>query len=263
MRFFTLATMATLIAGCASNDLLKKKSSYSLNQQQILETIATETTRTCVKVTKDPITNETRSGTKFSDGRPAILKFFQSDAGWYRAAVVKDGVWDNIYYHPDLTRIACGDEHWLSLKESRGVTFSEIKPGTSENTTRQASPPASPSDTQRPPHFLKADPKSELLPAKFWQISKNGEVIFEAEFPSQGTCEKERKYRFPANVAGRDMVSQCASISHNQSLNHSGVMSKRDGSEHLKFRISTTEYCEAMDLGYAFSSRTFSVTCID
>jgi len=252
MRIATLATMAALIAGCATNDLLKNKSSYSLNQQAILEAIATETTKTCVKVTKDPITNETKSGTKFSDGRPAILKLFQSDAGWYRAAVVKDGVWDNIYYHPDLTRIACGDEHWLSLKESRGVTFSEIKPGASEYTTRKVSPP-----------FAKANPKNELLPAKFWQISKNGDVIFEAEFESPGTCERERKYRFPANVAGRGMVSQCAAISHNQSLKHSGVMSKRDGSEHLKFRISTTEYCEAMDLGYAFSSRVFSVTCTD
>ncbi len=116
-----------LLTGClATTNLLSNESPLKISDKLIALEIAEKTLNLCVRFTYEQGSERKISGdVKFSN-LPEVKRFFKSDAGWYKAYIVSDGVWDNIYYHPANFKFICGDKSWAKYSDSNQIIFDEL-----------------------------------------------------------------------------------------------------------------------------------------
>lgn len=125
--FISTATILSLTGCLATTNLLDKdNSALNSEQRSVAYEIAEKTKNNCIHYKYEQTSERKISGDiKFS--QPIEIKrMYTSDSGWYKAHVMSQGIWDNVYYNPSKFKFVCGEKLWNQYSESGKLEFSEI-----------------------------------------------------------------------------------------------------------------------------------------
>lgn len=116
-----------LLTGClATTNLLSDESTLKISDKLIALEIAEKTLNLCVRVTYEQ-GSETKISSDVNFSKlPEVKRFFKSNAGWYKAYIFSNRVWDNVYYHPVDFKFICGDKSWAKYSDSNKIIFDEL-----------------------------------------------------------------------------------------------------------------------------------------
>ncbi|MGV0960185.1 MAG: hypothetical protein ACOYB1_10145 [Limnohabitans sp.] len=125
---YTSVSIATLLSGClATVNLLDANSSILSKEQRIIaHDIAERTKSTCIRYTYIEGSNQKISGDMKLTGSIEIKRMYTSDSGWFKAHILSQGIWDNVYYNPVKFKFICGEKQWGEYSESTKIQFTEI-----------------------------------------------------------------------------------------------------------------------------------------
>lgn len=115
-----------VLAACAATDL-KSASGISESDRRIAQTIAERTAANCIKRrTMDSPTNTPISGDVKLSTVGEVRRLYSSSRGWYKAEVVSEGIWDNVYYNTLNKALVCGEKTWQQYSDSGELKFVEV-----------------------------------------------------------------------------------------------------------------------------------------
>ena len=115
------------LTGClASVDLSREDSPLPSSERTIAVKISKLTSLQCIKSSYDRNTGQRMSGETTFYNPVSIKRLFVSESGWYKAEVLSDGVWDNVYLHNDSGRFVCGQQSWDSYVDTKDIRFIEF-----------------------------------------------------------------------------------------------------------------------------------------
>jgi hypothetical protein len=128
MRTITFPLVCVSLAGCLATADLKTSQGISDADRQVAQRIAELTSDRCVRYQYvDGPVDKKISGDMAMKALGAVKRLYRSDAGWYKAEVATEGIWDNVYYKPNQFFV-CGEKLWQDRVESKSVSFSEVVP---------------------------------------------------------------------------------------------------------------------------------------
>ena len=120
-----------LLSGCVTqNNLLTNKGQMDDATFEIVERLAEKASSTCTTYTytEGPV-HRAVSGQMKMRGNIVVLNLYTSDSKWYRAGLVVDRVWDNVYYNDSTGQIVCGDKQWTDSGYAGKTVFKPNEAG--------------------------------------------------------------------------------------------------------------------------------------
>lgn len=74
----------------------------------------------------DSPTNKPISGDVKLSTLGEVRRLYSSSRGWYKAEVVSEGIWDNVYYNTLNQALVCGEKTWQQYSDSGELKFVEV-----------------------------------------------------------------------------------------------------------------------------------------
>jgi hypothetical protein len=117
-----------LLSGClATTNLIGQDSPLNPQDLIIANQIARMAKSRCVIVQIEKSTGKVinANGRKFHN-ESQVKRFFKSTSGWFKAEILTDGIWGNIYFYPSSNMMICGDNQWNKHGNSSSIVFDEV-----------------------------------------------------------------------------------------------------------------------------------------
>jgi len=121
-----LLFFATFLAtGCATRvNLLENPVGLNDYQHETLQLMAAAAKERCITYEYEYSNPERKiSGNKRIYGDVIVNSLHEGRDGWYKAEVVMNRSWGNIYYQRNTRKLYCGDEHWSKNKDHESIVF--------------------------------------------------------------------------------------------------------------------------------------------
>lgn len=125
-RMILLVAVFALTGCLATANLVEEEGALSYGDRTILRGIMMKTQTTCAIHRYDEASGQKTAGDMKIHELPTAKKFYSSDNGWYKALLVSQGLWDEVFYNPSINRMVCGQKNWQTYKESQTITFKEV-----------------------------------------------------------------------------------------------------------------------------------------
>lgn len=125
-RLILLAAVFSLSGCLATANLAEEDGVLSNGDRTILRGMLMQTQTTCTTHRYEEGSGRKITGDIKIHELPIAKKFYSSDNGWYKAHIVSQGAWDDVFYNPSIKRMVCGQMNWQTFKESKTITFKEV-----------------------------------------------------------------------------------------------------------------------------------------
>lgn len=123
----------SLLSGCiATTNLLMQRGALPDDLHSIAVQMVNVAKRTCIRTSgpENQSKDDWQKGRKLDTDDWIISRFYVSDAGWYKASAITQGVIDDLFYNKNTKQLVCGSHLWSKYSNSGLVKFVEY--GTSE-----------------------------------------------------------------------------------------------------------------------------------
>ena len=120
-----------LLSGCVTqNNLLTNKGQMDDATFEIVERLAFRASEGCVTVrrTSGPASREVGGRMKIHTDI-VVNNLYISDSTWYRAEIIANRAWFNVYFNDLTDRISCGDKHWAESGNAGTIVFKRYEAG--------------------------------------------------------------------------------------------------------------------------------------
>lgn len=118
----------SLLSGCiATTNLLTQRGALPDDLHAIAFQMVNVAKRTCIRTSgqANQSKDDWQKGRKLDGDDWIIRRFYISDAGWYKATTITQGVIDDLFYNKNTKQLVCGAHLWSKYSNSGLIKFVE------------------------------------------------------------------------------------------------------------------------------------------
>lgn len=123
----------SLLSGCiATTNLLTQRGALPDDLHSIAVQMVNVSKRSCITISgpQSQSKDDWQKGRKLDSNDYIVTRFYVSDAGWYKANIITQGIIDELFYNKNTKQLVCGSHLWSKYSNSGLVKFVEY--GTTE-----------------------------------------------------------------------------------------------------------------------------------
>lgn len=121
----SIGVLVSILSGCLATTNLLTDGKLGAAHLQVANEMADRTSKNCVTVQYRGGSEEPMNNMKMRE-RPDVKSLWESDSDWYKAEMLVQQAWDNIYYNNITGRLVCGQKNWDKFSESRTIRFIRV-----------------------------------------------------------------------------------------------------------------------------------------